>query len=42
MSVEAWYSWGIPVAALGLGAVSLAIVLLGSWNFDRRYPDAPK
>lgn len=42
MSNEAWFSWGIPVAALVLGALSLSIAWLSAWDFDRRYPNSPK
>lgn len=37
MSNEAWFSWGVPVVALGIGAISFFVVWLGSRSFDKRY-----
>lgn len=42
MSTEAWLTWGVPVTALTIGAISFFFVWLGSRDFDRRYPDSPK
>ena len=42
MSNEAWFTWGVPVVAVGLGAISFFVVWLGVRDFDRRYGRAPK
>lgn len=42
MSSEAWFTWGVPVAALALAAVSFFVGWLDSRDFDRRYGRRPK
>ena len=42
MSNEAWFSWGVPAVALGVGAISFFVGWLGSRDFDRRYGRMPK
>ena len=42
MSDEARFSWGVPVVALTIGAISFLFARLGERGFRRRYPDTPK
>lgn len=42
MSDENWLIWGVPLVALGFGAIGYLVVWLGARDFERRYPDSPK
>ena len=42
MASETWFMWGVPLVALGIGAISFFVVWLGSRDFDRRSGRAPK
>jgi hypothetical protein len=42
MSDAAWFTWGVPVAALLFGGFSFVLAWWSSRSFDRRYGRGPK